>query len=132
MNLLNCDPGEILLVSGRTGEGISNLLQEVIKRVPAPKETYQGDNNLRALVFDFKYSNHRGVIVFARVFDGKVAKSDNLIFAVSGEKFTALEVGTFSPEESPRDFLSSGDIGYIVTGINGRYIWIIHQRWHPG
>ncbi len=72
---------------------------------------------LRALVFDFKYSNHRGVIVFVRLLDGKVAKGDTLLFAVSGEKFTALEVGTFSPEETPRDFLASGDTGYIVTGI---------------
>jgi len=127
VKLLNCSPEEILLVSGRTGEGVENLLQEVIKRIPeptsplAPLLTGEGDRRsgevLRALVFDFKYSNHRGVIVFVRVFDGKVAKGDNLVFAVSGEKFSALEVGTFSPEETPRDFLSSGDTGYIVTGI---------------
>ncbi|MFA5840784.1 MAG: translation elongation factor 4 [Candidatus Paceibacterota bacterium] len=117
VNLLDCSPEDVLLVSGRTGDGVENLLQEVVKRIPAPIEKYQGDNNLRALVFDFKYSNHRGVIVFVRVFDGKVAKGDSLVFAVSGEKFTALEVGTFSPEETPRDFLSPGDTGYIVTGI---------------
>ena len=117
VKLLNCLPEEILLVSGRTGEGVPELLGEVIKRIPEPKETYKDSNNLRALVFDFKYSNHRGVIVFVRVFDGKVGKGDSLVFAVSGEKFTALEVGTFSPEETPKDFLSSGDTGYIVTGI---------------
>src|SRR3989339_2206324 len=117
VGLLNCNPDEVLLVSGRTGEGVEDLLQEVIKRVPEPKETYPGDNNLRALVFDFKYSNHRGVIVFVRVFDGKVSKGDNLAFAGSGEKFTALEVGTFSPEETPREFLKRGETGYIVTGI---------------
>ncbi|MEK7471471.1 MAG: translation elongation factor 4 [Patescibacteria group bacterium] len=127
MKLLNCSSEEILLVSGRTGEGVENLLREVIKRVPEPKETVSGvghpksgcqtPDTLRALVFDFKYSNHRGVIVFVRVFDGKVAKGDSLIFAVSGEKFTALEVGTFSPEETSCIFLSSGDTGYIVTGI---------------
>lgn len=117
IKLLNCSPEEILLVSGRTGEGVENLLQEVIKRIPEPKESYHGDNVLRALVFDFKYSSHRGVIVFVRVLDGRVSKGDTLLFAVSGEKFTALEVGTFSPEETPRDFLSSGETGYIVTGI---------------
>ena len=119
VELLNCDPNEILLVSGRTGEGVENLLQEVIKRIPVPKTTYENesDNNLRALVFDFKYSNHRGVIVFVRVFDGKVSKGDSLIFAISSEKFTALEVGTFSPEETPKENLSAGDTGYIVTGI---------------
>lgn len=117
IKLLNCDPEEVLLVSGRTGEGVESLLQEVIRKVPPPIETYQGDNNLRALIFDFKYSNHKGVIVFVRVLDGKVSKGDNLLFAVSGEKFTSLEVGTFSPEETPREFLGRGETGYIVTGI---------------
>jgi len=117
VKLLNCDRDEVLLVSGRTGEGVENLLGEIIKRIPPPVETYQGENNLRALIFDFKYSNHKGVIVFVRIFDGKVKKGDSLLFAISGEKFIALEVGTFSPEETPRDFLSAGDTGYIVTGI---------------
>jgi len=117
MKLLDCGPNEILLVSGRTGEGVPNLLEEVIKKIPAPTQTYKGDNILRALVFDFKYSNHRGVIVFVRVLDGKVSKGASLIFSVSTEKFTALEVGTFSPEETPSEYLSAGDIGYIVTGI---------------
>ncbi|MDP9248994.1 MAG: translation elongation factor 4 [bacterium] len=117
VKLLNCSPEEILLVSGRTGEGVENLLQEVVKRVPEPKETHHGENVLRALVFDFKYSNHRGVIVFVRILDGKVKKGDTLLFAVSGEKFSALEVGTFSPEETATDLLQSGETGYIVTGI---------------
>jgi len=121
VKLLNCAPEEILEVSGRTGEGVSNLLEEIIKRVPAPTETYKNDdktdNVLRALVFDFKYSNHRGVIVFVRVLDGQVQKGDSLIFSVSGEKFTSIEVGTFSPEESPCEYLGAGETGYIVTGI---------------
>ena len=70
---------------------------------------------MRALVFDFKYSNHKGVIVFVRVLDGRVRKGDKLNFSVSKEKFTALEVGTFSPEETPRESLGAGDTGYIVT-----------------
>ncbi len=127
VELLNCDPSEILLVSGRTGEGVENLLQEVVKRIPPPVSAFPPpkvgggvgttEGVLRALVFDFKYSNHRGVIVFVRVLDGKVGKGDTLLFAVSKEKFIALEVGTFSPEETPRDNLSAGDTGYIVTGI---------------
>ncbi len=121
IKLLSCSPEEILQVSGRTGEGVSFLLEQIIKRVPAPIETHKNQENneniLRALIFDFKYSNHRGVIVFVRVLDGKVRKGDNLTFAVSNEKFTALEVGTFSPEEVARESVSSGEIGYIVTGI---------------
>lgn len=117
VNLLECDPGEVLMVSGRTGEGVEKLLEEVVKRVPPPEEVHQGTNDLRALVFDFKYSNHRGVIVFVRVLDGRISKGDTLLFAVSREKFVALEVGTFSPEETPREFLGPGDTGYVVTGI---------------
>lgn len=117
IKLLDCDPNEILLVSGRTGEGVAELLAEVVKRVPPPTETYLDGNNFRALVFDFKYSNHKGVIVYARVLDGKISKNENLIFSASKEKFISLEVGTFSPEETPREFLSAGETGYIVTGI---------------
>ncbi len=117
VKLLGCDPDEVLLVSGRTGKGVETLLQEVIRRVPPPVETHKDANSFAALVFDFKYSNHKGVIVFVRVLDGHVRKGDTLLFSVSGEKFTSLEVGTFSPEETPRDVLSAGDTGYIVTGI---------------
>lgn len=117
VKLLNCNIDDILLVSGRTGEGVESLLQEVIKQISPPKEEYKGENNLRALVFDFKYSNHKGVIVFVRLLDGNVKKGDNLLFGISKEKFTALEVGIFSPEETQCEQLSSGNIGYIVTGI---------------
>ena len=81
--LLGCGDEEVLLVSGKTGEGVENLLREVIKRVPTPREDYSGDNVLRALVFDFKYSNHKGVIVFVRILDGEVKKGDNLLFLLS-------------------------------------------------
>src|SRR3989339_1180221 len=117
VNLLGCELEEILLVSGKTGEGVEDLLKEVIRLVPPPQKTYENDNDLRALVFDFKYSNHKGVIVFIRILDGKVRKGDTLLFAVSKEKFTALEVGVFSPEETPKEYLEAGETGYIVTGI---------------
>ncbi|KKQ35770.1 MAG: Elongation factor 4 [Candidatus Nomurabacteria bacterium GW2011_GWB1_37_5] len=115
--LLDCKREDILEVSGRTGQGVEKLLQEVIKRIPPPSASYQGENNVRALIFDFKYSNHRGVIVYVRLLDGLISKNMNLLFRVSGEKFISLEVGTFSPEEVPKDSLSTGEIGYIVTGI---------------
>lgn len=115
--MLDIDPDEILAVSGRTGEGVATLLEEVVKRVAPPKEQGNAENTGRALVFDFKYDNHRGVIVYVRIFDGKLKKGDQLLFAVSGEKFIALEVGTFSPEELPKEYIGSGEIGYIVTGI---------------
>ncbi len=115
--LLDIDPDTILMVSGKTGEGVRDLLNEVIKRVPAPKETEIITSSGRALVFDFKYDNHRGVIVYVRVVDGEFKKGESLLFAVSSEKFISLEVGTFSPEEMPRESIGTGEIGYIVTGI---------------
>jgi GTP-binding protein LepA len=115
--LLDIDPDTILQVSGKTGEGVDALLQEVIKRVPPPKESEVVTSSGRALVFDFKYDNHRGVIVYVRVIDGQFKKGESLLFAVSDEKFISLEVGTFSPEETPRDIIGVGEIGYIVTGI---------------
>ncbi|MEI6191180.1 MAG: translation elongation factor 4 [bacterium] len=115
--LLGIEPDEILEVSGKTGEGVANLLAEVIKRVPAPKDEYENDDTFRSLVFDFQYSNHRGVIVYIRVLNGEVTKNTPLIFKVADEKFSALEVGIFHPGEMPMEKISSGEIGYIVTGI---------------
>lgn len=114
--LLDIDPDTIMLVSGKTGEGVKALLDEIVSRIPAPKIEKENTTN-SALVFDFKYDNHRGVIVYIRVFDGSFKKGDYLKFAVSDEQFIALEVGTFSPEENPKANISSGEIGYIVTGI---------------
>lgn len=114
--LLDIDPDSIILVSGKTGEGVSFLLEEIIKRIPPPKKEESTPLG-RALVFDFKYDNHRGVIVYVRVIEGEFKKGDALLFAVSQEKFISLEVGTFSPEEKPKDKIVAGEIGYIVTGI---------------
>ncbi len=123
--LLDIDPDDVLEVSGKTGQGVDKLLSEVIKRISPPKRNmetdgqkhYEEKDSVRALVFDFKYDNHRGVIVYVRVFDGHLKKGDSLLFSVSGEKFIALEVGIFSPEENPKSSIDAGEIGYIVTGI---------------
>lgn len=115
VELINCDFEDILSVSGKTGEGVDHLLSEIVKRVPSPK--IKKENNLRALIFDFKYSNHKGVIVFVRIMEGKIKKDDRLLFSVSGEKFTALDTGVFMPQEVSKDVLGEGEVGYIVTGI---------------
>src|SRR3989338_8692944 len=120
--LLKIDGTEILLVSGRTGEGVKELLDEIVKRIPAP---YQGQTldthsqglTFRSIVFDFKYSSHKGVIVFVRVFSGSVKQGDKLKFKVAGKEFQSLEVGVLTPEEKKVASLSAGEIGYIVTGI---------------
>lgn len=118
--LLDIDPDTIVLVSGKTGYGVPELLSEVVKRIPPPKNYLQNGietSSGRALVFDFKYDNHRGVIVYVRVIEGSFRKGESLLFAVSSEKFISLEVGTFSPEETPKETIGTGEIGYIVTGI---------------
>jgi GTP-binding protein LepA len=117
VELLQCDPNSILEVSGRTGQGVLDLLSRIVEIVPPPKNELQNQEVFRGLVFDFKYSNHRGVIVFVRVVNGKVKKGDKLVFQVANEVFTSLEVGIFSPEELSKDNLVAGEIGYIVTGI---------------
>jgi len=116
-SLLSCDPDTILACSGKTGEGVNELLAAIVERVPPPKAEFEGDQNFRGLVFDFEYSNHRGIIVYIRVFDGKVGKGAPLVFAGAGEKFSALETGIFRPSEEAREHLSAGEIGYVVTGI---------------
>ncbi len=121
--LLGCAESDIIETSGKTGAGVDTLLQEVIKRVPPPHSEElapEGSTNaepVSALVFDFHYSNHKGVIVYVRMFGGSLSKNIPLLFKVANEKFTSLEVGVFTPDEEPRDTIVSGDIGYIVTGI---------------
>lgn len=114
-SLLKCKDNEILECSGKTGEGVKELLYEIIKKIDSP--TYEYEFDFRALVFDFEYSSHRGIVVYVRVFDGNVKKGDVIKFSAAGQKFTVLEVGIFSPEERKKDNLLIGEIGYIVTGI---------------
>jgi GTP-binding protein LepA len=121
-NLLTVDKEDILLVSGKTGEGVETLLESVIEKIPSPRQgqaldIYSQGQTFRSLIFDFKYSNHRGVIVFIRVFSGQVEAGDKLSFKVAGKTFQALEVGILSPEEKKVARLEAGEIGYIVTGI---------------
>lgn len=123
--LLNIDPDEILEVSGKTGQGVPELLRAVKDRVPPPQSNplynpvlnSKNGSELQALVFDFKYSNHQGVIVYVRILNGEVKPHDTLLFRISNEKFITLEVGTFSPSEVSKEKISAGEIGYIVTGI---------------
>ncbi len=112
--LLNCEESTILAVSGKTGEGVAALLDEVIKRVPAPKEE---SKEPQGLIFDFGYSDHRGIIVYMRVFGGEFRKGDYLTFIAANAEFIALEVGVLTPRETLVDVLQDGEIGYIVTGI---------------
>lgn len=119
IELLHCNPEDILAVSGKTGEGVKELIEEIIKRVPAPRSEFGGEKNpqARALIFDFEYSNHMGVILYTRVLDGSIKAGDTLLFVQSEHKFIVREVGRFSPEKNEAKSINAGEIGYIVTGI---------------
>lgn len=113
--LLDISPEDVLGVSGKTGEGVEELLHRIVQQVPPPKEVV--GSVFKSLVFDFQYDNHRGVIVYIRVMEGELSRGEKLFFKASKENFNAIEVGIFSPDEVPVSILKAGDIGYIVTGI---------------
>lgn len=115
IQLLNCDEKDIVHTSGKTGEGVTNLLSAVIERIKPPKVS--NEDRFRSLVFDFQYSTHQGVILYTRVFDGMAKRLSELKLSEAKERFVALEVGTFKPQPTPTEELGVGEIGYIVTGI---------------
>jgi GTP-binding protein LepA len=115
--VLDCDLDDIIEVSGKTGQGVGELLQSIITNIPAPQTTATGPNDVRALVFDFSYSNHQGVIVYVRMLDGKVGRGSAMTFSAAETSFHVLEVGAFRPDKVQTDALEPGEIGYIVTGI---------------
>lgn len=117
-DLLKVDVSTVIAVSGKTGRGVDELLEAIVTRIPAPKNlAANAGSEPRGLVFDFSYSKHRGVVVYLRVFDGVFKKGQPLVFKAADKEFIALETGIFTPEETPSESLSAGEIGYVVTGI---------------
>lgn len=106
---------KILTISAKTGEGVEDVLKEVIEKIPPPK--FEFKDKPRGLIFDFEYSTHQGVILYVRLVDGTIKKGDELYLLQTKEKFLAGEVGIFSPNRSPSSVISAGEIGYIVTSI---------------
>ncbi len=115
--LLGIDASEVLEVSGKTGHGVPEILSAVVARIPAPVSETGSTGSFRALVFDFGYSTHKGIIVYLRVLDGQAKKNDTLTFSQAHEKFGALGVGIFHPDMVDTETISAGEIGYILTGI---------------
>lgn len=112
--LLGVEESEVLGASGKTGEGVAAVLDAVVDRVPPPRPNSDG---AQGLIFDFGYSDHRGIIVYMRVFGGEFRKGDYLRFVAADADFIALEVGVLTPGETATDKLGEGEIGYVVTGI---------------
>lgn len=115
INLLGCTEDDILKISAKTGEGVPEVLDAVVERVAPP----QGDAEkpTRALIFDSYYDDYRGVILYIRVVDGVIKKSDIIEMLATGANGIALEVGSLTPAMSPSGDLTTGEIGYIVTNL---------------
>ncbi len=114
--LIGGNSEEIFSVSGKTGEGVTELLETVIRRVPAPKENGIRDLN-RALIFDSFYDDHKGVMASVRVFDGEIDASKNVYLAAPDTTSKIKEVGYFKPQIQAAPKIKAGEIGYIATGI---------------
>jgi len=114
VHLIGCEPKDILAVSGKTGEGVLSLIEEIINKIPAPSGNFE--NPPRALIFDSVYDLYKGVLAYVRVVDGEITKKDNLHMMVTSEESNIVELGHFKPAYESCDKLSAGDIGYIATG----------------
>lgn len=115
ISLLGCQKEDILHISAKTGQGVDAVLEKIVSDIPAPK----GDETLptRALIFDSYYDDYRGVILYVRTVDGKIAKGDQIEMMATGSQGIALEVGALKPDMSPLASLDAGEIGYIVTNL---------------
>jgi len=115
LDLTGCEIEDILLASGKTGEGVDGILEAIVEKVPAPK----GDVNapLQALIFDSEFNSYRGVIAYFRIFNGTIKKGDKIKFYHTNKTYSADEVGILQMDKIPKKELSAGDVGYIITGI---------------
>ncbi|MFW5809027.1 MAG: translation elongation factor 4 [Halanaerobium sp.] len=112
---IGIDPDEAILASAKEGTNIDQILEAIIERVPAP---YNGENQpLRALIFDTLYDSYQGVIAYVRVMEGSVKKGDKILLMSNQKSYEVDEVGFFGPAMQKKDELSSGEVGYIISGI---------------
>lgn len=115
VNLLGCDPSEVLQISAKTGEGVNEVLEAVKERIPPPRPINPGTT--RALIFDSYYDDYRGVVLYVRAVDGSIKKGSGIKMMATGAEGLALEVGCLTPVMVPQETISEGEIGYIVTNL---------------
>ena len=115
VDLLGCDPEEVIHASGKTGFGVENILKAIIERVPAPKGNV--DEPLQALIFDSVYNTFRGIETYFRVFNGEIKKGQKIKFVATDKEYFADEVGTLKLNQVPKQSVKAGDVGYLITGI---------------
>ncbi|BBY38192.1 elongation factor 4 [Mycobacterium mantenii] len=114
-HIIGCEPGDVLRVSGKTGEGVADLLDHVVREVPPPQG--QADAPLRAMIFDSVYDIYRGVVTYVRVVDGKITPRERIAMMSTGATHELLEVGIVSPEPKASGGLGVGEVGYLITGV---------------
>ncbi len=115
VDLLGCDPDDVIWASAKTGEGVDKIVKAIIEKIPPP----QGDPEapLRALIFDSVYNPYRGVEVYFRVFDGKIKKGQKVKFMATHKSYNADEVGFLKLKQLPSNEITTGDVGYLISGI---------------
>ncbi len=119
VNLLGCKPEEIILASGKTGQGVPEILDTIVAKAPNPqaKNTTPLHSETRALIFDSYFDDYRGVVLYVRIFNGSIDKNSEIKMMATNTNGIALEVGALTPKMSPKPNLSEGEIGYIVTNL---------------
>ncbi|MEG1643776.1 MAG: translation elongation factor 4 [Bacteroidales bacterium] len=115
VSLLGCKPTDIIRASGKTGEGVNDILKAIVERIPAPKG--DADAPLQCLIFDSVFNSFRGIIAYFKIVNGAIHSGDNVKFVSTGKEYEADEIGILKLEMSPRKELSAGDVGYIISGI---------------
>ncbi len=115
VDLLGCKPEEILLASGKTGQGVKEVLDAIVERVPAP--TGDPDAPLQALIFDSVFNSFRGIIAYFKVVNGSIKTGDKVKFVSTGKEYTADEIGVLKMKMHPRQEIPCGSVGYIISGI---------------
>ncbi|MCH2197315.1 MAG: translation elongation factor 4 [Flavobacteriales bacterium] len=115
VDLIGCDPEDVIPASGKTGLGVENILDAIVARVPAPKGDVEAP--LQAMIFDSVFNSFRGIIAYYRILNGKIKKGDRVKFMNTDREYDADEIGVLGLDLIPRKDLSAGDVGYIISGI---------------
>ncbi|MBC7565641.1 MAG: elongation factor 4 [Pedobacter sp.] len=115
IELIGCKREEIIPASGKTGQGVHDILRAIVERVPPPVGNPQGE--LQALIFDSVFNSFRGIIAYFKVLNGEIRKGDKVKFVATGKEYIAEEVGTLKLKQAPKDVIKTGDVGYIISGI---------------
>ena len=114
IHLLGCSEEDILYVSAKTGQGVEKVLDNIIKKIKAPKDSKE---EVKALIFDSNYDEFKGVVIYTRIFSGSLKKGDKIVLASNKEETEVLDIGYFKPHWVSSGVLKNGEIGYIITGI---------------